>query len=165
MGLAFSVGCNSDCGCRGNCADVLFASFDCGNCDALNTCVWWDQILGDTATFDGANWYTSSKHTLLLGPIANGGSPPSGSPACIALVGGDVKVITAGYVHMLPNSASATATINGNAAYDWYYYPAGTILTCTYQITTFGNLCLYCRSDPEICSFTVNDVTYHTYPF
>jgi hypothetical protein len=66
---------------------------------------------------------------------------------------------------MLPNSGSATATINGNPAYGWYHYDVGDILVTTYNMPTFDNPCLDCHDGDSVdCSFVQNDVVTHAYP-
>lgn len=147
-----------NCSCRQcGCPEVLFAWFDLGNCDEEFPCYWWDQVLAGAFYIDGtSNYRTVISNQLLIAPLFD----PPGDAACIRLNGsGQIEVFKAGYVHMLPNSGSATATINGNAAYTWNHYDLGDILACTYQDVTTGNPCLDCHGpDPIDGEFIKNDV-------
>lgn len=156
MTFAFSPPC-----CCVSCAEALFQLFDRGDCCGVTvdcpegeTCFFWNQIVACTPIFGvpapGA-WSTPNGQTL-LGPL----SDPPGPVACLIINDdGDIEVVTAGYVHMLPNSGSVTATINGNAAYGWYHYDAGDIL-----ITTYNNPCTGCNPPdaPIECTIAENDV-------
>lgn len=140
----------------GGCAEALFQWFDCGNCDPDFPCYWWLQYVTNFA-FDPATgrYSTPIGDQTLIGPI----DAPPGPVACMKLVGGAITITAAGYVHMLPNSGGATATVNGNAAYTWSLYGVGDTLSGTYNIPTTGNDCLDCHgADPIDCGFTKNDV-------
>ncbi len=151
----FSPGCDDCCGA--DCAEALFQWFDCGNCDPEFPCYWWLQFVTSFVyDSDTGRYSTPVGDQTLIGPI----SSPPGPVACMKINGsGQIEVITAGYIHMLPNTGSVTATVNGNASYMWSYYNAGDILVGTYNIPTGGNPCLDCHGpDPIDCGETQNDV-------
>lgn len=150
----FSPGCED---CCGNCAEALFQWFDCGNCDEEFPCFWWLQFVTQWEyEVIGPGVYSTPSGQLLIGPITSAPGPV----ACMQINDdADIEVTSAGYIHMLPNSGSATATVNGNAAYAWSYYNVGDVLVGTYNMPTAGNPCLDCHPEPNLdCITTHSDV-------